>query len=162
MRIVYLGAEVPSNRLLLGSANIKAMGISYYRLTARGLPKTKSYLIENYFDEDVHVTVQAGIPKGKDIDRADLEEFAANYEEFIVENIDRINVFTELDHHLLSPDFSRTQRETVWAELPPSKFLPVWVPSSGQRGLAELTAKYLDVAIPGDALDGNTWLPAAI
>jgi hypothetical protein len=162
MRIVYLGAEVPSNRLLLGSANIKAMGISYYRLTARGLPKTKSYLIENYFDEDVHVTVQAGIPKGKDIDRADLEEFAANYEEFIVENIDRINVFTELDHHLLSPDFARTQRETVWAELPPSKFLPVWVPSSGQRGLAELTAKYLDVAIPGDALDGNTWLPAAI
>jgi hypothetical protein len=161
VKLIYLGSEVPSNRTLLGSANVQNMGLSYWRLVKRGLPKTKSYLIENYFDESVNVFVHPGIPKNMIIGRTELEEFAANYEEFVVENIDRINTFTEIDNHSVSPDFVRNQRETVWAEMPPAKFLPVWSAATGQKGLAELTAKYLDIAISGEAIEANSWLASA-
>jgi len=156
-----LGAEVPSNRLLLGSANVQYMGLSYWRLVKRGLPKTKAYLIENYFEPEVKVFVHPGIPRKQLLGKDELEEFAANYEEFVVENIDAIYRYTEVDHSQISKDFVQNQRDTVWAELPPSKFLPVWRPETGQRGLADLTSKYLDIGISGDSLESATWLAGA-
>ena len=66
MKIIYLGAEVPSNRLLLGSAGARAVGVSYWRLMKRGLPKTKTYLLKNYFPEDMEILVHPGIPKTQD------------------------------------------------------------------------------------------------
>lgn len=158
MKIIYLGAEVPSNRILLGSAGATSVGVSYWRLVKRGLPKTKIYLLENYFPEGMSILVHPGIPRAQEIGRTELEEFAADYEEFIVNNIERLNQFTEINHFQVSPDFVRDQRETVWAEMPPAKFLPVWNPQTGQKGLGELTAKYLDVALPGESLEDHTWL----
>ena len=159
MKIIYLGAEVPSNRVLLGSAGATSVGVSYWRLVKRGLPKTKIYLLKNYFSEDMEILVHPGIPRTQEITRTELEEFAADYEEFVVNNIDRINMFTEINHFQVSPDFVRDQRETVWAEMPPAKFLPVWSHESGRRGLEEITDKYLDVAIPGEAMEDAVWLP---
>jgi len=158
VKIIYLGAEVPSNRILLGSAGATSVGVSYWRLVKRGLPKTKIYLLENYFPEGMSILVHPGIPRAQEIGRTELEEFAADYEEFIVNNIERLNQFTEINHFQVSPDFVRDQRETVWAEMPPAKFLPVWNPQTGQKGLGELTAKYLDVALPGESLEDHTWL----
>ena len=161
MKIIYLGAEVPSNRILLGSAGARSVGVSYWRLMKRGLPKTKIYLLESYFPEDMEILVHPGIPRTQEISRTELEEFAADYEEFIVNNVDRLTQFTEINHFQVSPDFVRDQRETVWAEMPPAKFLPVWNPQTGQKGLEELTAKYLDVALPGESLEDHTWLSGA-
>ena len=159
MKIIYLGAEVPSNRVLLGAAGAKYVGVSYWRLTKRGLPKTKLYLLKNYFPEDMEILVHPGIPRTQEITRTELEEFAADYEEFIVNNIERITQFTEINHFQVSPDFVRDQRETVWAAMPPAKFLPVWSHESGKKGLEELTDRYLDVALPGEALEDAVWLP---
>lgn len=158
MNIIYLGAEVPSNRILLGKAGARHVGFSYWRLTKRGLPKTKLFLLENYFPEDMKILVHPGIPRGQEIERTFLEEFAADYEEFVMNNIARIDKFTEINHPQVSPDFVRDQRETVWAEMPPAKFLPVWNPATGQQGLGSLTARYLDVALPGEAIEETTWL----
>ena len=158
MRIIYLGAEVPSNRILLGTAGARSVGVSYWRLTKRGLPKTKIYLLKNYFPDDMEILVHPGIPKGQEIERPELEEFAADYEEFIVNNIDRVNLFTELSHESISLDFIQDQRDTVWAEVPPAKFLPIWRPDSGQRGLEALASKYLDIVIPGESIEESTWL----
>lgn len=161
MNIIYLGAEVPSNRVLLGKAGARHVGFSYWRLTKRGLPKTKIYLLESYFPEDMSVLVHPGIPRGENLDRTVLEEFAADYEEFIMNNIGRLDKFTEINHPQVSPDFVRAQRETVWAEMPPAKFLPVWNQATGQRGLEELTSRYLDIALPGEAIEETTWLAGA-
>lgn len=158
MKIIYLGAEVPSNRLLLGSAGARAVGVSYWRLMKRGLPKTKTYLLKNYFPEDMEILVHPGIPKTQDLGRTELEEFAADYEEFIIDNIDRLTYFTELTHFQVGPDFIRDQRDTVWSEVPPAKFLPVWSPESGHRGLEEMAGKYLDIALPGEAMEEAVWL----
>jgi len=158
MKIIYLGAEVPSNRLLLGSAGARAVGVSYWRLMKRGLPKTKIYLLKNYFPENMEILVHPGIPKTQDLGRTELEEFAADYEEFIIDNLDRITYFTELTHFQVGPDFIQDQRDTVWSEVPPSKFLPVWSPESGHRGLEEMARKYLDIALPGEAIEDAVWL----
>jgi len=161
MNIIYLGADVPSNRILLEKAGARHVGVSYWRLTKRGLPKNKLYLFENYFPEDMKILLHPGIPQGQEIERTFLEEFAADYEEFVINNIGRIDQFTEINHPQVSPDFVRAQRETVWSEMPPAKFLPVWNQSTGQSGLNDLTSKYLDIALPGEAIEEATWLGGA-
>jgi len=161
MRLIMLGAEVPSNRTILESAGCTYMGVSFYRLTKRGLPKKTTYLLDNYFNSETSIFVHAGLAHDTQLTGRELEEFAADYEEFVVNNIDRITMFAEFDHPALPESFIEAQRRTVWAEMPPSKFLPVWRPSTGYTGLAELTDKYLDIAITGQAIEDETQLAQA-
>ena len=158
MKIIYLGADVPSNRVLLTSAGATNVGVSYWRLTRRGLPKTKAYLLSNYFNEDSKIFVHAGIPKNQELTRPELEQFAAEYEEFVANNIDRINMFSELTHPSLSQEFIDSQRKTCWAQVPPSKFLPIWDVTTERKGLNVLATKYLDIGITGESVDNITWL----
>jgi len=161
MKLIFMGAEVPSNRTILESAGATFMGVSYYRLTKRGLPKNKAYLLDNYFDPSADIFVHAGLPHDTQLSQRELEEFAADYEEFVVANIDRITLFTEFDHPTLTQEFIELQRKTVWASMPPSKFLPVWRPATGFEGLATLVDNYLDIGITGDAIEEYTQLAQA-
>jgi hypothetical protein len=134
------------------------VGVSYWRLTRRGLPKTKAYLLSNYFNDDMKIFVHAGIPRTEQLTRPELEQFAADYEEFVANNIDRINMFSELTHPSLSQEFVESQRKTCWAEVPPAKFLPIWDVTTDRKGLQDLASKYLDVGILGESIDNVTWL----
>ena len=162
MKIVYLGAEVPSNRTLLETTTATNVGVSFWRLVKRGLPKNKNYLLSNYFKSDISIYVHGGIPLNEtSLTAADLEAFAASYEEFIAHNIDRITLFTELNHPLLDLNFIETQRKTCWAEVPPGKFLPVWHSPTGQSGLNQLVESYLDIGITGQDIEAHSYLAAA-
>jgi hypothetical protein len=161
MKIIYLGAEVPSNRLLLESTTANHVGVSFWRLMKRGLPKKSDYLLENYFSKDSYIYVHPGIPKGTRLDRLDLEVFAAEYEGFIANNIDRLTSFTEINNDWVDQDFVDNQRKTAWAEVPPGKFQPVWNPQTSLRGLKKLVDTYLDIAIPGDAIEADSMLASA-
>lgn len=161
MKIIYLGAEVPSNRTLLETTTANHVGVSYWRLMKRGLPKKSDYLLENYFGKDFYIYVHPGIPKGTRLDRLDLEVFAAEYEGFIANNIDRLTAFTEINGEWVPEDFVDNQRKTAWSEVPPGKFQPVWNPQTGLKGLKKLVDVYLDIAIPGDAIEANSQLASA-
>ena len=161
MNLIMLGAEVPSNRVILESAGCTYMGVSYYRLTKRGLPKNKSYLLDNYFNTETRIFVHPGLPKNIQLTGRELEEFAADYEEFVLANITRISLFSEFDHFALTSDFIENQRKTVWSQVPPSKFLPVWRPSTGFQGLSDLVDNYLDIGITGDSIEEHTQLAQA-
>ena len=161
MKIIYLGAEVPSNRTLLETTTANHVGVSYWRLMKRGLPKKSDYLLENYFGKDFYIYVHPGIPKGTRLDRLDLEVFAAEYEDFIANNIDRLTAFTEINGEWVPEDFVDNQRKTAWSEVPPGKFQPVWNPQTGLKGLKKLVDVYLDIAIPGDAIESNSQLASA-
>jgi len=153
MKIIYLGAEVPSNRTILETTSATTVGVSFYRLVKRGLPK-KGYLLENYFSPDFSIYVHPGLPR--DTSGIDVEEFAAMYEHFIADNIDRITMFSEID--VDDQVFVEQQRKTCWSEVPPGKFLPIWNPVTGIKSLHALAERYLDIGLPGDALESETQL----
>lgn len=155
MKVVFLGAEIPSNRTLLESTSATHVGVSFWGLQKRGMPQ-KTYLLENYFKDDYYIYVYPGIPKDAALSAEELDDFAAEYEEFIANNIDRINLFSEIAG--VASDFVEEQRRTSWAQVPPGKFLPAWDPESGFAELNLLADKYLDIAIPGEALEDSQQL----
>ena len=161
MRIIYLGAEVPSNRTLLETTPANHVGVSYWRLMKRGLPKTKAYLLDNYFNSDFYIYVHPGIPFNLQLSKLDLEEFAAAYEEFVANNIDRITVFNEISNSLIDPAFVEQQRKTAWSQVPPGKFQPVWQPQTGFAGLQKMVDTYLDIGLPGDIIEVESKLASA-
>ena len=161
-RIIYLGADVPSNRTLLETTTANHVGVSFWRLYKRGLPKLKPYLLENYFAADCHIYVHAGLPKGEHLSPEALEEFCALYEEFIANNLDRLTWFNEVVHPDLSPEFIEQQRKSCWAEVPPAKFLPVWQSQMGINSLKEMAEKYLDIGLMGDDIEHETQLAALV
>lgn len=156
MNIIYLGAETPSNRILLEDAGATYMGVSFYGLTKRGMPKTKKYLLENYFQPNVRIFVHAGLPRNSKLNGTELEEFAADYEDFLLDNMERITMFTEFDHAGLTSGFIQNQRKTVWASVPPGKFLPVWQSATGVVGLKQLVDNYLDIGLRGEDIETVT------
>ena len=155
MKIIYLGAEVPSNRTLLETTSANHVGVSFWRLVKRGLPKKSDYLLKNYFNDDFYIYVYPGIPKDTKLTADELSDFAAEYEDFIANNIDRINTFSEI---VADPAFMEQQRKTSWYQVPPGQFLPVWGPSTGFEELNRMSDIYLDIAIPGEALEEFTQL----
>ena len=143
MKLIYLGAEVPSNRTLLETTSATQVGVSFWRLRERGLPKNKEYLLENYFQLDYSIYVYPGIPKGTFLDPTDLAAFAAEYEDFIANNIDRLTTFNEISE--VDPAFVEHQRKTAWSQVPPGKFQPVWDPKSGLKGLNLMRMVYCNL-----------------
>jgi len=157
VKLIYLGVEVPSNRTLIETTSANHVGVSFWRLQQRGLP-AKGYLLSNYFNKDFQIHVHPGIPKDKVLDRLELEIFAAEYEGFIAHNIDRLSTFNEINAPWVDQAFVEEQRRTVWSEVPPGKFQPIWEPTTGMSELNSLVTRYLDVGIPGDALETETQL----
>ena len=157
MKLIYLGAEVPSNRTLLETTSTTSVGVSYWRLMKRGLP-AKGYLLSNYFNKDFQIHVHPGIPQGTELDMLDLHVFAAEYEEFIANNIDRLTTFNEINGSWVPQDFVEEQRRTAWSEVPPGKFQPVWEPSTGLSELNLMVSRYLDIGLPGAALEEESQL----
>jgi hypothetical protein len=156
MNIVFLGAEVPSNRLILEQQSATHVGVSYWGLVRRGLPKTKTYLLENYFTEGVHIHVYPGIPSSKEMTADELEEFAADYEDFIATNLNRISLFTEINHPSASDEFIQAQRQGAWDDVPDEKFAAIY----NGGNLESLATRYLNVCIQGDLIEKDPSLEA--
>jgi hypothetical protein len=158
MQIVYMGCEVPSNRTLLETTSANHLGVSFYGLVKRGLPKTKEYLLENYFPKDSYIYLYPGLPLNAKLSRVELEEFSAAYEHFVAMNVDRLTLFAEINYGFTDAAFVEEQRRTVWAQVPPGKFLPMWNPDLGIDNLNQMITKYLDIGIPGQAIESDSRL----
>jgi hypothetical protein len=156
VKIIFLGAEVGSNRTLLESMNATAMGVSFARMVKRGMPKTKSWLVSERFDDTVRVVALPGVTETKNMSVGELEEFAANYQDWVVQNIDRLDGFVEFDPPQLGPDWVRQQRG-FWVDAG-DKFWPVWNPDLGQPELLRLSMDFSDVAISGATIDQQVGL----
>jgi hypothetical protein len=147
MKLVWLGAEVGSNKKLLVDMGVTTFGFSYSRAVARGFPKTKKFSFSDYFPENSLIVVHPGITEVKD----DHETFAADYQDFVISNMDDIAAAVEFNGPDIDPDFVRQQRP-FWLELE-ERFWPIWRPDLGFRDLVELTEEYAEIAVPNfDAL----------
>lgn len=163
MNISFMGAEIPSNRLLLLDSGVKHVTVSYWGLAKRGLPKTKSYLLSEKYPDDVKIIVDGG---GRQADKAglsvrELEDYAASFEDWIVDNYDHISGVIEFDSHVLGSDWIHNQRKTLGWELG-DKYIPVWHKEVGHTALFSLSEQWKNVAILGDTIDSDTSLAGRV
>jgi len=148
-KLVFLGAEVPSNKVILGSMNAKRVGFSYWGAVKRGLPTTKKFLLSDRFVDDVEIYVFPGIPAAAQLTEEELQNFCADYENFISENLSRITIFTEVQHQNLSEEFVTTQRLAAWNDVDDEKFGVVFT----NGNLEALATRYLNVFISGEVAE---------
>ena len=162
--LIFDGAEVPSNRNLLTDMGVTQVGVSFFRLWKRGLPKTKPYLFEGRFPDDVAVYLDAGSQQvnGSGMSASEAEDYAAEYQDFIVHNIERISGATEFYSSALGKGWESEQRSTFWAEVGPELFWPVWDTSMGHTALFSMAQEFDHVAISHDSVEGDSSLASRV
>lgn len=153
--IIFGGVEIPSNRTLLERSGVQNVMLNYWGLRKRGLPKTKAYLIGEHFLSDMKVWVDSGSTQADKatLSQRELEEYAADYEEFIALNYDRIEGFTEFDSDKLGMP-AVIQNRAVYENDP--KLWVVWKESYGQPVLRKWASEYQNIAIPYDTIESVT------
>lgn len=155
MRLFYLGAEVPSNRKLLLDAGVRTLGFSYLRARKRGFPKTKSFSFDDYFPVETQIIVHPGITEKVE---GDLEELASDYQDFVVEHIERIEGFVEFDAPELGPRW-RDQQRKFFTDAGP-KFWPVWSGQGTPANLQQMAAEFPEIAISSTSIESDHHLAA--
>lgn len=157
--IIFGGVEIPSNRTTLERSGVKNVMLNYWGLRKRGLPKTKLYLISEHFDDDMKVWVDSGATQADkaNLSRAELEEYAADYEEFIATNYDRIEGWIEFDSDVLGFNWVLEQRDALEND---DKRWIVWHEKHGIPLLQRWATEYPNIAIPGEAIENVTNLAA--
>jgi len=160
LEIVFLGGEVPSHRNILIEAGVKNIGVNYWRLAKRGLPVTKDYLLEEKYPDDVRVFVDGGGTQAREakLSALDLEDYAADYQDWVALNESNIFMASELD--VIDPEFVDKQRELFWEEFGVDRFLPIW--HKGYPELMKLAQKYPHVGILGRTIDQDVTLAARV
>jgi hypothetical protein len=161
MNLVFMGAEVPSHRILLTNMGVKHVSINYYRLAKRGLPKTKDYLIQGRFPDDVNVYVDGGGHQINDLKltERELQEYADAYLDFLAVNAERISGATELDVKSMSPAWNNYHRNQMY-DIIGDKLWVVWHQETGHTALYGLCERFTNVAILGETIEDDTSLAA--
>ena len=157
--IIYSGVEIPSNRTLLERNGVKHVMLNYWGLRKRGMPKNKQYYIAEYFQPDMKVWVDSGSTQADkaNLSIRELEDYAADYEEFIAMNYDRIEGFVEFDSQVLG--LHRIVQNRVVYEGDP-KLWVVWHEAYSPTLLEKWASEYKNIAIPGSAVESVTSLSA--
>ena len=159
--IIFSGVEIPSNRTLLERSGATHVMLNYWGLRKRGLPKTKPYLIGEHFLPGMKVWVDSGATQADkaNLSIRELEEYAADYEDFIAMNYDRIDGWLEFDSQVYG--LPRIQQNRA-AFLNDPKLYVVWHESYGIPNLRNWAAEYQNVAIPHDAIESVSNLSAIL
>jgi hypothetical protein len=152
MNLIFSGVEVGSNRTLLEGMKVESMGLNYWGLRKRGLPKTKIWLISEHFEPEAKVYIESGASQADKagLSRQELLDLAADYQEFLVNNADRAEAFLEFDSQVLGQEWIAQQR-SFFSNDP--KLRVVWHESYGISNLQDLAKSYSNIAIPNDTIE---------
>lgn len=159
--IIFGGVEIPSNRTMLERSGVTNVMLNYWGLCKRGLPKTKAYLIGEHFLPHMKVWVDSGATQADKagLSQRELEEYAANYEEFVALNYDRIEGWVEFDSQVWGlPKI--VQNRAAFQNDP--KMWVVWHDTYNTLLLRDWAQQYTNVAVPGDAIEKVTSLSGLV
>lgn len=133
--------------------------LSYWGLRKRGLPKTKAYLIGEQFEPHLKVWVDSGATQADqaNLSRQELEDYAADYEEFIAMNYERIEGWVEFDSQVLGLPWIQQQRAAFEND---PKMWVVWHEQYSTALLQKWAEEYQNIAITGAAVEAVTSLSA--
>jgi hypothetical protein len=146
---------------MLERSGVTNVMLNYWGLCKRGLPKTKAYLIGEHFLPHMKVWVDSGATQADKagLSQRELEEYAANYEEFVALNYDRIEGWVEFDSQVWGlPKI--IQNRAAFQNDP--KMWVVWHQTYNTLLLREWAQEYANVAIPGDAIEKVTSLSGLV
>lgn len=150
MRIVWQGADIPSNRTLLSGMGVNVFGVGYKSLAERVKETEANDLLRN-FPEGAEVHLYPGV--GGNLTIGEHEELAKRYEKFIEDNCGSLASWTEYDSMELGPEWIRGRRRDFYESFDDTCFRPVWKPELGMSVLTHLSATYPDVVIPRVAIE---------
>lgn len=159
--IIYGGVEIPSNRTLLESSGVTNVMLNFWGLRKRGMPKTKPYLIGEHFLPDMKVWLDSGATQAdkSEFSTRELEDYAADYEEFVALNYDRIEGWVEFDSQKWGLPKVIQQRAAFEND---PKMWVVWHESYSPMLLNEWAKEYYNIAIPGDTIESVTSLAGTV
>jgi hypothetical protein len=157
MNIVFGGVEVGSNRTLLESMQVTRMGLSFYALKKRGLPKTKLWLASEHFLPDTQLVLDSGIAQAErdGLSKEELTSLASEYQEFVANNLEFIWAFIEPDSQVLGLDWVLQERASYEHD---PKLWVVWHESYGVQRLREWSKRHSNIAIPHETIESVTSL----
>jgi len=157
MKIIFGGTEVGSNRTLLESVGVTRMALSFYALKKRGLPKTKLWLVSEHFPSGVEVVLDSGIAQAErdGLSKEELTSLAAEYQEFVANNLDSIWAFVEVDSKVLGLNWVLQERASY--EHDPKQWV-VWHAEYGVQSLREWAKTHRRIAIPHETIEAVTSL----
>ena len=158
-KLIFSGVEVGSNRTLLEGQKVESMGLNFWGLRKRGLPKTKTWLISEHFDPETKVYIESGASQADKagLSKEELTNLAIEYQEFLVNNADRAEGFLEFDSQILGLPWIAQQRP-FFANDP--KLWVIWHEEYGLPYFRTLSENYINVAIPNDEIESITNLSA--
>jgi hypothetical protein len=154
-RIIFSGTEVGSNRTLLESQGVTLMGLNYWGLRKRGLPKTKLWLVSEHFDSNAKVFIESGAAQADkaNLSRQELERLYHEYYDFVGNNLERISGFVEFDSQVLGLEFLESQRTNLYI---PALHQIVWHEDYGLPALKEMSEEWDHIAIPHNTIESVT------
>jgi hypothetical protein len=157
MNIVFGGVEVGSNRTLLESMQVTRMGLSFYALKKRGLPKTKLWLASEHFLPDTQLVLDSGIAQAErdGLSKEELTSLASEYQEFVANNLEFIWAFIEPDSQVLGLDWVLQERASYEHD---PKLWVVWHESYGVQRLRDWSKRHSNIAIPHETIEAVTSL----
>jgi hypothetical protein len=158
-KLIFSGTEVGSNRTLLEGMKVESMGLNYWGLRKRGLPKTKSWLISEHFLPETKVYIESGAQQADKagLSRQELLDLAADYQEFLVNNAERAQGFMEFDSQVLGQQWIEEQRPFFSND---PKLWVIWHEEYGLSNLRALAELHKNVMIPNDEIESLTNLAA--
>ena len=161
--LIFNGAEIPSNRLLLLDNGVKSIGISFWGLHKRGLPKTKAYLLSEKYPEDVSIYVDSGSIQAtkSGLSESELIDYAADYQDFVTVNSEYLQGATEFTHPKLGPSWESIQRNTFWSQMSWLHW-PVWSHDMGHQRLMVMAESFENVAITNESIEEDTVLSGRV
>ena len=151
-KLFYAGTEIPSNRTLLRDAGVTNVMLNYWGLVKRGLPKTKVYLVGEQFEGQFKVMLDSGATQADkaNLSVSELFDFAANYEDFVAMNYDRIEGWIEFDSQTLGLAHIEANRAAFKND---PKMWIVWRESYGIVLLQQWAKTYQNIAIPHETIE---------
>lgn len=162
MRLYFGGGEIGTHRTLLQEAGVKNVSMSYMGLRRR-VKFAKPWLIDGHFEDGVSVFLDSGaytVNHDEDPNLDELAEIYEHYTDFVMANLDRIDLVSEFDALPLGIDWIEEQRDAFWRTLPREKFMAIWHPAWGIPYLHEMASLYEVIGIPATSLEsGRTLRP---
>jgi hypothetical protein len=153
LRIFLLGGEQSTQQRIFKETAAKNVGLSFQSLYPR-LPKKKVWLVADKFDPSANVYVSSGgFSASKKLSAEGISQYLRAFEGWVELNSFDISLVTEFDG-ALSPAERSAHRLKMKALLG-ERFVPVWLPDSGPRGLEVLAESYRTIGVMGAEVKDN-------